>query len=148
MSNEQSIIRVHFGKNGTTWVPIESAVTIKEALAKPMKRRSLVPEMCGAFVCRGISKSPLSWETNISNIRKQEIYVEEIGFWPIKLSHCFEKRNMLSWALCTSCKKRIIGGFICKNCNVIFHEQCAKSIPTLCEQGEVVFAGNSISSKE
>ena len=148
MSSEESIIRVHFGEHGTTWVPIESAVTIKEALAKPMRMRSLVPEMCGAFICRGISKTPLSWETNISKIKKQEIYVEQIGFWPIKMSHSFEKRNLLSWDHCTGCKKRIIGGFICKNCNCTFHQQCADSIPKLCEQAEVLYAGNSMSSTE
>ena len=79
-NSENSLLQVHFGKNGSTHISIGSALTIKEALEKPMKLRELVPEMCGAYVRRGITKTPLSWETRISKIKKETIYVEETGF--------------------------------------------------------------------
>ena len=139
-NSENSLLQVHFGKNGSTHISIGSALTIKEALEKPMKLRELVPEMCGAFVIRGISKTPLSWETRISKIKKETIYVEETGFWPVQLSHCIEKRkfSLLSTEVCDSCKKRIYnGGFVCTSCNYVFHKHCFKSVPIVCEQSEV-----------
>ena len=138
--SDDSTLQVHFGEMGSTRVSIGSALTIKEALEKPMKRRELVPEMCGAYAFRGISKIPLSWETRISKIRREKIYVEEIAFWPIRLSHCFEKRkfSFLSGEVCDSCKNRIFnGGFVCTKCKYVFHEHCSQNVPKICEQSEV-----------
>ena len=131
---------VNFGKNGSTHVSVGSALTIREALEKPMKLRELVPEMCCAYIIKGISKTPLSWETMISKIKREIIYVEETGFWPIQLSHEISPRkfSFLSAEVCDSCKKRIFnGGFVCTACNYVFHKHCFKNVPIKCEQSEV-----------
>ena len=137
-------LRAHFGDNGTTWFNgsryqqlLNSNTTLKDALLKPMKIRSLVPEMCVAYVYHGITKTPLLWETRVSKIKNNDIYVEQTGFWPIKLSHQIQKKNFLSLDICSICNKRLIGGFYCTNCNLTFHENCSKNIPILCEQLKV-----------
>ena len=92
MQYDPPILRVHFEGHGHTFVKIEQSVTVKQALAKAMKLRKLIPDICVAYVCCGISKTPISWDTDISRIGNEDILVEQTGYWPIKLSHNFAKK--------------------------------------------------------
>ena len=158
MSEGNPILRVYFKGHGYTYVPIEPTVTVKEALLKPMKLRKLMSEVCVAYVYSGIVKTPISWDTEISRLSKNELLVEQTGYWPIKLSHNFAKRqhSSLSFACiakraiipcectrygldlkCMCCGRKMNAGFVCTECGFTFHKRCANGVPILCQTAKV-----------
>ena len=151
-------IRICFRGHGYTYIPTETSVTIKEALIKPMKLRKLMPEVCVIYVYSGITKTPISWDTEMSRLSGNELLVEQTGYWPIKLSHNFVKRQHSSLSCtcvlkraiipcectryglqikCMCCGRKMNSGFVCSECGFTFHKKCADGVPILCQTAKV-----------
>lgn len=102
---------------------------------KALKRRNLNCEMCE--VTTDISNNnPIPWDTDISLIQAEEVYVKVLDKCPIMthISHQFIRKTFFSLAFCEGCRRLLFTGFYCNQCNFRFHQRCADKVPTLCQQ--------------
>lgn len=81
-------------------------------------------------------KQTINWDTDISELESDEIFVEIIDKFPIttSISHNFVRKTFFSLAFCECCHKLLFQGFYCRTCNYRFHQRCANEIPPLCHQ--------------
>lgn len=64
-----------------TSVQVIPGLRLRDALMKALKRRNLTSEMCE--VTQLSSDTPIPWDTDISLIRAEEVYVKVIDKFPI-----------------------------------------------------------------
>jgi len=134
-SPAKTIIRAYMGDLGHTFVSSKPGVTVSEALKKAMKNRQLLPEACIVYRCSDPHKTPIPWDSDISQIGSESIKVELQDSFPVmsSISHDFERKNF-TLAFCEKCRRLLFSGFICRTCGYKFHQRCANGVPTLCQQ--------------
>ncbi|TGZ49569.1 Serine/threonine-protein kinase A-Raf [Temnothorax longispinosus] len=89
-----TILLVHLPNNQHTTVKITKGLTLRQAVAKPMQRRQLILEDCAAYIRHRITYF-ISWDTDISTLQCNEVFVETLEQIPVPvfLSHHFVVGN-------------------------------------------------------
>lgn len=132
----RTFVRAHLGNHGRTSVPVKAGVTLRDALSKAMKLRKLTPETCEVYRCQDSSKTPIYWDTDMTQLEGDEIRVEVSDNLPVttRISHNFVRKTFFSLAFCECCRRLLFQGFCCRTCGFKFHQKCAKEVPKLCQQ--------------
>lgn len=127
-------LRAHLPNQQRTSVQKTPGVRLSDALMKALRRRNLNCEMCE--VKAPDSDVPIPWDTDISLIQAEEVYVKVKGKCPIMThtSHQFIRKTFFSLAFCEGCRRLLFTGFYCNQCNFRFHQRCADQVPTLCQR--------------
>ena len=130
------IIRAELGNHGATKVTVKQGITLRDALGKAMKLRKLTPETCAVYRISDTSKTPINWDTDMSQLEGEDIKVEVSDNLPIttRISHNFVRKTFFSLAFCECCRRLLINGFCCRTCGFKFHQKCATKVPKLCQQ--------------
>ncbi|KAI4458147.1 serine/threonine-protein kinase tnni3k-related [Holotrichia oblita] len=74
-------LRAHLPNQQRTSVQVREGQTLREALAKAMKLRNLICEVCCVYL--GDSNTPINWDIDISSLDCEEITVKIIDKFPI-----------------------------------------------------------------
>jgi len=132
----RTFVRAHLGNHGRTSVPVKQGVTLRDALSKAMKLRKLTPETCAVYRCDDTSKTPIYWDTDMTQLEGDEIRVEVSDSLPVttRISHNFVRKTFFSLAFCECCRRLLFQGFCCRTCGFKFHQKCALRVPKLCQQ--------------
>jgi len=132
----KAIVRAHLGDHGHTFVSSKPGLSLKDALSKAMKLRKLAPETCVVFLVSDPEKKAISWDSDISEIKGDEIKVEVRDYFPVttSISHNFVRKTFFSLAFCEACRRLLFQGFCCRTCGYKFHQKCANGVPKLCQQ--------------
>nr|ALE20555.1 Raf [Leptinotarsa decemlineata] len=127
-------LRAHLPNQQRTSVQVREGLTLREALAKAMKLRNLVCEVCRVYLSD--SNIPVNWDIDISTLNCEEITVKILDKFPIatSISHNFVRKTYFSLAFCECCRKLLFQGFYCRTCGYKFHHRCATGVPSLCHQ--------------
>lgn len=127
-------LRAHLPNQQRTSVQVREGLTLREALAKAMKLRNLICEMCCVY--RGDTNIPINWDVDISSLECKEITVKIIDKYPIptSISHNFVRKTFFSIVFCEYCRRLLFQGFHCRTCGYKFHQRCASGVPSLCQQ--------------
>lgn len=129
-------LRAFLPNQQRTSVQIREGLTLRRALAKPMKLRNLSCEMCVAFLGDETSTQKLSWNVDINTLEYDLVTVKIIDKFPIptSISHNFVRKTFFSIVFCEVCRKLVFTGFNCRTCGYKFHQRCAAGVPSLCHQ--------------
>jgi len=132
----RTFVRAHLGNHGRTSVPVKQGVTLRDALSKAMKLRKLTPETCAVYRCDDSTKTPIFWDTDMTQLEGLEIRVEVSDNLPVttRISHNFVRKTFFSLAFCECCRRLLFQGFCCRTCGYKFHQKCALRVPKLCQQ--------------
>lgn len=127
-------LKAHLPNCQHTSVEVIAGLRLCDALMKALKRRNLTCEMCEVTAI-GHDK-PIDWDTDISSIGAEEIYVKVINNLPIMIhiSHQFVRKTFLMLTFCECCRRHLFTGFLCTQCNYRFHSQCAHHVPSMCRE--------------
>lgn len=74
-------LRAHLPNQQRTSVQVIAGIRLRDALSKALKRRNLTCEMCE--VKQLSSDQPIPWDTDISLIHAEEVYVKVLDKFPI-----------------------------------------------------------------
>lgn len=87
-------LRAHLPNQQRTSVQVIPGLRLRDALSKALKRRDLTCEKCE--VTTFSREKPIHWDTDISLIRAEEIYVREVphirvpeNYIPHQVQHSF-----------------------------------------------------------
>ena len=132
----RAFVRAHLANHGRTIVPVKPGVTLRDALSKAMKLRRLTPETCAVYRLEDSSRTPIFWDTEMTELEGTEIKVEVSDKLPIttRISHNFVRKTFFSLAFCECCRRLLFQGFCCRTCGFKFHQKCAVKVPKLCQQ--------------
>ncbi|XP_058054827.1 raf homolog serine/threonine-protein kinase Raf [Anopheles bellator] len=127
------LLRAFLPNQQRTSVQVIPGMRLKDALAKALKRRNLTCEFCE--VTAGTSQYPIPWETDVSALNCDEVFVRilDIGF-PTYISHQFIRKTFFSLAFCECCRRLLFTGFYCNQCNYRFHQRCVDKVPPICSK--------------
>lgn len=127
-------VRAHLPNLQRTSVQVREGLTLRDALAKAMKLRNLICEMCRVY--RNDSNSPINWDVDISSLDCEEITVKILDKFPIptSISHNFVRKTFFSLVFCEYCRRLLFQGFHCRTCGYKFHQRCATGVPSICQQ--------------
>lgn len=100
----KSVIRAHLPNQQRTSVQVKPGQSVREALAKAMKRRKLTPEMCTVFKMTNGTKVQVPWDADIQRLEGEEITVEILEKFPIttSISHNFASAHLYRFLFRTS----------------------------------------------
>lgn len=134
LKRPKSFLRAHLPNQQRTSVQVREGLTLREALAKAMKLRNLICEMCCVYL--GVSNMPINWDVDISTLECDEITVKILDKFPIptSISHNFVRKTFFSLVFCECCRRLLFQGFHCRTCGYKFHQRCANGVPSLCHQ--------------
>lgn len=134
VSNVPRFLRAHLPNQQRTSVQVREGLSLREALAKAMKLRNLLCEMCCVY--RGDSNVPINWDIDISELDCEEIIVKILDKFPIptSISHNFVRKTFFSLVFCEYCRRLLFQGFHCRTCGYKFHQRCANGVPSICQQ--------------
>lgn len=127
-------LRAHLPNQQRTSVQVREGLTLREALAKALKLRNLVCEVCCVY--RGDTDIPIPWDVDIITIDCEEITVKILDKFPTptSISHNFVRKTFFSLVFCECCRRLLFQGFHCRTCGYKFHQRCATGVPALCHQ--------------
>uniref|UniRef100_A0A182NN68 Phorbol-ester/DAG-type domain-containing protein n=1 Tax=Anopheles dirus TaxID=7168 RepID=A0A182NN68_9DIPT len=127
------LLRAFLPNQQRTSVQVIPGMRLKDALAKALKRRNLTCEFCE--VTAGTSDYPIPWETDVSALNCDEVFVRilDVGF-PTYISHQFIRKTFFSLAFCECCRRLLFTGFYCNQCNYRFHQRCVDKVPPICSK--------------
>lgn len=127
-------LRAHLPYQQRTSVQIREGLSLREALAKPMKLRQLTCETCCAYL--GETYIPINWDVDVNTLACDEVTVRIIDKLPVLTSiiHNFVRKTFFSLVFCECCRKLLFHGFCCRTCGYKFHERCFKNVPFTCHQ--------------
>lgn len=127
-------LRAHLPYQQRTSVQIREGLTLRDALAKPMKLRQLTCETCCAYL--GETSIQVNWDVDVSTLAYDEVTIRVIDKLPVLTSiiHNFVRKTFFSLVFCECCRKLLFHGFCCRTCGYKFHERCFKNVPSICHQ--------------
>lgn len=127
-------LRAHLPNQQRTSVQVMPGLRLRDALFKALNRRDLTSEMCEVNLLGG--DFPIPWDTDISLIRSEEVYVKVVDKFPVMshISHQFIRKTFFSLAFCECCRRLLFTGFYCNQCNYRFHQRCADKVPPTCHK--------------
>lgn len=133
-STRPRFLRAHLPNQQRTSVQVREGLTLRDALAKAMKLRNLICEMCCVYL--GDTNTVINWDTDISTLNCEEITVKILDKFPIptSISHNFVRKTFFSLVFCECCRRLLFQGFYCRTCGYKFHQRCAGGVPPLCHQ--------------
>lgn len=134
LNRPKYFLRAHLPNQQRTSVQVRPGMTLREALAKPMKLRNLHCEMCCVYA-GGDSNRPIRWDVDVGTLNCKEVTVKIIDKFPItSISHNFVRKTFFSLVFCECCRRLLFQGFYCRTCGYKFHQRCASEVPHLCQQ--------------
>lgn len=83
-------LRAHLPNQQRTSVEVIPGLKLKDALSKALARRNLTCEMCEVTTLN--RDNPIHWDTDISLIRAEEVYVKVTNKFPI-MTHISHQVN-------------------------------------------------------
>ncbi|XP_037038545.1 raf homolog serine/threonine-protein kinase Raf isoform X2 [Bradysia coprophila] len=127
-------LRAHLPYQQRTSVQVIPGLRLRDALQKALKRRNLTCDMCEVTVFG--NDVPIAWDTDISLIQAEEVYVKVLEKVRIMthISHQFIRKTFFSLAFCECCRRLLFTGLYCNQCNFRFHQRCGDKVPPLCHQ--------------
>lgn len=127
-------LRAHLPNQQRTSVQVKEGVTLRDALSKALKLRSLTCEVCE--VVRTGNNQVIPWDIDITMIDAKEVTVRTLDKLPIMnhISHQFTRKTFFTLAFCECCRRLLFNGFYCSQCNFKFHQRCAEKVPSTCHQ--------------
>lgn len=133
-SSTSKLLRAHLPYQQRTSVQVREGLSLREALAKPMKLRQLTCETCCAYL--GDTDIPINWDVDVSTLTFDEVTIRVIDKLPVLTSiiHNFVRKTFFSLVFCECCRKLLFHGFCCRTCGYKFHERCFKNVPFTCHQ--------------
>lgn len=134
LNRSKVFLRAHLPNQQRTSVQVREGLTLREALAKALKLRNLVCDVCCVY--RGDTNIPIPWDIDISSIDCEEITVKVLDKFPTptSISHNFVRKTFFSLVFCECCRRLLFQGFHCRTCGYKFHQRCVSGVPTLCHQ--------------
>uniref|UniRef100_A0A8C4YJ88 non-specific serine/threonine protein kinase n=1 Tax=Gopherus evgoodei TaxID=1825980 RepID=A0A8C4YJ88_9SAUR len=105
--------------------------TVYDALDKALKVRGLNQDCCAVYRRLGGTKMPTAWDTDITPLEGQVLYVEVLDEVPLTM-HNFVRKTFFSLAFCDFCLKFLFHGFRCQTCGYKFHQHCSSRVPSVC----------------
>ncbi|KAF5307595.1 hypothetical protein FQR65_LT18375 [Abscondita terminalis] len=89
LKRPKTFLRAHLPNQQRTSVQVRDGLTLREALAKAMKLRNLICEMCCVYL--GNTSMSVNWDVDISTLDCDEITVKILDKFPIptSISHNF-----------------------------------------------------------
>ncbi|KAK6176333.1 hypothetical protein SNE40_014636 [Patella caerulea] len=149
-------IRAHLPSSMVTTVVVTPGITLRDGLAKSMKRRGLIYKDCQVF--RQGTRIPLTWNTDMAELAGQEVSVEliegEEGLnrsmsRAVVLAHNCGRKTFFALTFCDMCRSLLFQGIRCQTCGLKFHQRCEEKIPRNCQGDlEVFFRQQRYNSRE
>ncbi|CAM5131448.1 unnamed protein product [Natator depressus] len=124
-------VKVYLPNQQRTVVNVRPGATVYDALDKALKVRGLNQDCCAVYRCPGGTKLLTEWDTDITPLEGQVLYVEVLDEVPLTMHH-FVRKTFFSLAFCDFCLKFLFHGFRCQTCGYKFHQQCSSRVPTIC----------------
>ncbi|XP_038237761.1 serine/threonine-protein kinase A-Raf [Dermochelys coriacea] len=124
-------VKVYLPNQQRTVVNVRPGATVYDALDKALKVRGLNQDCCVVYRRPGGTKLLTEWDTDISPLEGQVLYVEVLDEVPLTM-HNFVRKTFFSLAFCDFCLKFLFHGFRCQTCGYKFHQQCSSRVPTIC----------------
>ncbi|ELT97372.1 hypothetical protein CAPTEDRAFT_217324 [Capitella teleta] len=122
----RNMIKANLPNQQKTCIQVQDGLTLKEALAKPMKRRELVPENCVVYKMNSPHKVP--WDTDCGLLAGLQLSVELKDHLPFPatttISHNYVRKTFLTIVFCDICRRLLFQGFKCQTCGTRFHQKC------------------------
>lgn len=147
LHNNHHLVKAQLPNQQRTTVSIPAGMTIREALTKALKLRKIEPDMCTVFRLSPHSqiKQQIDWDVDVSMLKGDEIVVETKDRLPAHthLSHNFSPTTLFAHRKCHFCQEKLFSGFRCSTCGIVFHKNCADSVPKLCEPAVNIEHNNS-----
>ncbi|XP_026517861.1 serine/threonine-protein kinase A-Raf-like, partial [Terrapene carolina triunguis] len=112
-------------------VNVRPGATVYDALDKALKVRGLNQNCCAVYRRLGGTKLLTDWDTDITPLEGQVLYVEVLDEVPLTM-HNFVRKTFFSLAFCDFCLKFLFHGFRCQTCGYKFHQQCSSRVPSIC----------------
>ncbi|XP_074872562.1 serine/threonine-protein kinase A-Raf isoform X3 [Carettochelys insculpta] len=112
-------------------VNVRPGATVYDALDKALKVRGLNQDCCVVYRCLGGTKLVTNWDTDITPLEGQVLYVEVLDEVPLTM-HNFVRKTFFSLAFCDFCLKFLFHGFRCQTCGYKFHQHCSSRVPSVC----------------
>lgn len=134
LTRSKVFLRAHLPNKQRTSVQVREGLTLRDALAKALKLRNLVCEVCCVY--RSDTNIPIPWDVDISLIDCEEITVKILDNFPTptSISHNFVRKTFFSLVFCECCRRLLFQGFYCRTCGYKFHQRCFNGVPLLCHQ--------------
>lgn len=124
-------VKVYLPNKQRTVVNVRPGATVYDALDKALKVRGLNQDCCAVYRHLGGTKLPTDWDTDISPLEGQVLYVEVLDEVPLTM-HNFVRKTFFNLAFCDFCLKFLFHGFRCQTCGYKFHQHCSSRVPTVC----------------
>lgn len=124
-------IRVYLPNKQRTVVTVRDGMTVYESLDKALRVRGLNQDCCAVFRLVEGHKTRTDWETKITPLVGEELWVEVLEEVPLTI-HNFVRKTFFHLVFCDFCLKFLFHGFRCQTCGYKFHQQCSSKVPTVC----------------
>uniref|UniRef100_A0A452HEL6 non-specific serine/threonine protein kinase n=1 Tax=Gopherus agassizii TaxID=38772 RepID=A0A452HEL6_9SAUR len=124
-------VKVYLPNQQRTVVNVRPGATVYDALDKALKVRGLNQDCCAVYRRLGGTKMPTAWDTDITPLEGQVLYVEVLDEVPLTM-HNFVRKTFFSLAFCDFCLKFLFHGFRCQTCGYKFHQHCSSRVPSVC----------------
>nr|XP_032623143.1 serine/threonine-protein kinase A-Raf-like [Chelonoidis abingdonii] len=124
-------VKVYLPNQQRTVVNVRPGATVYDALDKALKVRGLNQDCCAVYRRLGGTKLPTAWDTDITPLEGQVLYVEVLDEVPLTM-HNFVRKTFFSLAFCDFCLKFLFHGFRCQTCGYKFHQHCSSRVPSVC----------------
>ncbi|XP_044844787.1 serine/threonine-protein kinase A-Raf isoform X1 [Mauremys mutica] len=124
-------VKVYLPNQQRTVVNVRPGATVYDALDKALKVRGLNQDCCAVYRRLGGTKLLTAWDTDITPLEGQVLYVEVLDEVPLTM-HNFVRKTFFSLAFCDFCLKFLFHGFRCQTCGYKFHQHCSSRVPSVC----------------
>ncbi|XP_067408253.1 serine/threonine-protein kinase A-Raf isoform X2 [Emydura macquarii macquarii] len=124
-------VKVYLPNQQRTVVNVRPGATVYDALDKALRVRGLNQDCCAVYRRLGGTKLVTDWDTDITPLEGQVLYVEVLDEVPLTM-HNFVRKTFFNLAFCDFCLKFLFHGFRCQTCGYKFHQHCSSRVPTVC----------------
>ncbi|XP_027199928.1 serine/threonine-protein kinase B-raf-like [Dermatophagoides pteronyssinus] len=124
MFPNKQLLHVHLPNQQRTIIPIQDGQTVRDALARAMKKRQLTAAMCSVSSCD--TNLPIAWDSDVAdlnNCSKIEVRI---------MTHQI-RRSFFKWTNCEYCQKILFTCLRCQTCGIKFHSRCSSHISPMCQ---------------
>lgn len=124
MFPNKRFLNVYLPNQQRTIIPIQDGQTVRDALARAMKKRQLTVAMCSVSSCD--NNLPIPWDSDVADLNscsKIEVRI---------MTHQI-RRSLFKWTNCAYCQKILFTCLRCQTCGIKFHSRCSAYISPRCQ---------------